>query len=136
MDAFLQSTWWSIATLIAFVWGIAGVAGVLFAGARTRRQSVFMWAGITALIASVIFSMLFEELAPLAKRTSWQNAARVGAGMAGFLAATAAFVYAGRLFLGAILGGASWRPGLGWLTASLALFGLSAIVYHGLLFWN
>ncbi len=129
-ESYLYSPAWTIMNMIALAWGLLGIVFLLMGYAGTAKQKLFAWSGISLLVATVLFSMLFEELLPLARRTSWQNASRVALGMAGFMIATIAFVNAGRLLVRSILAGSTWKHGLLWFAGSVCLFVLSSLTYN------
>lgn len=117
---------------------------LLFAAPKSRRDKWIVWGGIVLLILSVLFSMLFEDLLPLAKRTSVANAARVALGMTGFVIAVILLIYGGKLLIRGSLNAmvqsktdqfpgwfASWWPGLLWTIGSIVLFFVSSLVYNG-----
>ena len=90
---FLYSPGWYIFNAIALCWGLLAIVWLLFAAPRSHRDRWIVWSGIALLVLSALFSMVFEELLPLARRTSPANATRVGVGMTGFAVAVIMLIY-------------------------------------------
>ena len=144
MSGFLASPWWTALTAVALVWGLGALIVLLVGGVRTPKSKAVVWAGLLLLLATVILSMLFEELVPQAAGASTARTVATALGMAGFLAATGLLVYGGWRLIRDTFGrladfGAEqaanrharvsvgewlrvWRPGCLWMGGAALLF--------------
>lgn len=98
-NAYFNSVWWEMTTMAALVWGLAGGVMLMTGTAQAGPRRIVAWGGVIFLLATILFSMVFEELVPLARRAPWPVVARTASGMALFLLATGVLVYGGYVFL-------------------------------------
>lgn len=157
-DAFLDSTWWEVVQFLSLGLGLTALLSLLLDGGGRGWAKLRIWGGLGLLAATVVFSMLFEDLLPRLQTLPDDHKLPFMLSFPGFLAATAIIVYGGWRFVrdtfrvlatgGVETGPASgkrrsrqthvpagvffraWLPGLGWLAAGFALMFLSASAYH------
>lgn len=151
--AFLGSAYWDYFTAAALLWGLTGIVMLLLGGAGTRSRKAIAWGGIAVMTLGVIFSMLFEDLVPLADQRTDAETIAAAIGMLVFLGAPALFAYGGFILvrdtfrrLGELpperprkgkpaIGAGEWltvwRGGCLLLLGAVLLFLLGAAFYHG-----
>ncbi len=133
-NSLLESRAWQALNAIAILYGSVAVIWLLFETPQTRRNKWIVWPGIAVLAFAVLFSMIFEELLPVARHSPWTRTALLALSMALFIIATVVLIYGGRLMLRGValmLAGkftgqrASWwlalRPGLLWMGSATLL---------------
>ncbi|MCC2097154.1 MAG: hypothetical protein KDJ29_09695 [Hyphomicrobiales bacterium] len=130
INAYLASRWWDATTSIAAIAGGFCVIWTLMGGPQTPKQRLTAWLGIGFLATTILFSMIFEELLPMARRKPWTDVARAALGMAGFATATVLLVFGGRGIIRSVLAGWPWKPGLLLSAGSIALFVIASFIYH------
>jgi hypothetical protein len=130
INAYLASRWWDVTTSLSGIVGGFCVIWMLMGGPQTPKRGLAVWLGIGFLVATILFSMVFEELLPMAKRKPWTDVARAAAGMAGFATATVMLVLGGRGIIRSVIAGWPWKPGLLLSGGAIALFVLSSFIYH------
>jgi len=156
MDRFFDSVGWDVLQAVALLGGLSGLLGLLLGQKHRGWRRILMWGGLGLLTASVILSMLFEDLLPTIGRLPEHRKIPFALSFPGFLAATAAIVYGGMRVIRATFmtladaasnGGRrsrvpginrvpasrffiAWAPGLIWMAGGFALMALSASAYH------
>ena len=93
---FIDSDYYDPVNLVAVVWGLFSLVMLLLGLALTPGRKVLAWTGIVAMVASIVFSMVFEDFLPglQSGRTGWLNAV----GMATILAGTVVLAGGGYVF--------------------------------------
>jgi len=138
--------------------GLMSLIGFLVGKHRDPARKALISGGLVLLAASVIVSMVFEDLLPRFSTRPEAQRLPFALSFLGFLLATAMIVYGGRRFvqatfsvIGEIVGQAqagrkssfvpqrrvpssvlfiAWLPGLLWMAAGFLLLALSASAYH------
>ncbi|MCR8725426.1 hypothetical protein [Frigidibacter sp. ROC022] len=148
INAYLDSVWWTATTSVV---GIAGVMGLVLwlIGMRDGWRRWFIRISLSLLGLSVLFSMLFEELIPLALRDSPRRAIETGIAQALFAIATVLFAIGGARFVrdtqtAFVVPQRTrrkagyqpprwwnvWRPGLRRMGGGVLVFVLASVLYN------
>lgn len=94
---FIASDYYEPVNRLVLAWGLISIAMLVLGRARTGWTRIVAWAGIVALAASLLVSMIFEDFLPGLEtgRTGAANAI----GLAGILLGLLMFVYGGYRFV-------------------------------------
>ncbi len=146
IEAFNKTETWAMIRVGLALWGLMGIVSLLIGRAETRLHKQIAWLGIALMATTLIFSMVFDTLLPIARETSWAKAAPVGFGMLGIFVGIVTFFYGGWLFVRPSLvrindtsqpplrGLHNWLPiwarGLFWLGIGLVVMLLSIWLYR------
>jgi len=160
-ESFLYTPYWDAFNAVAIMAGLGSIVVMIFGIARSPKEKVMMWAGLVLLFLCVVFSMLFEEILPGWSALPEHRRIPYALSFVGFLVFLIMFVSAGRRFVRDVFiafpdllrrKGArqhtqypdaategvpnvtlfkAMRPGLLWLGASIAVFLVSVVAYHG-----
>lgn len=154
---FLDSPLWDMTAALALAGGIAALVGLLLPPRNGARRWT-VWAGLGLLLASVIVSMVFEDLLPTLPTLPEHRRLPYALSFPGYLAATGLIVYGGWRFVRDTLAPPAgfgrqgrlrrgqpymrtgrqslamllrlWAPGLSWMAAGFALMVFSASLHH------
>jgi hypothetical protein len=112
---FIASDWWDTVAMLATAWGVLSLVALMCGYARSLGSRIAVWTGIGAMVAVVIFSMVFEEFLPRLHNMGISEAVTTAIGMAGIFLSVAFFAFGGFVFVRDTLGriGAVTRPGFG-----------------------
>ncbi len=99
---FIASDYYEPVNRLVLAWGLISIAMLVLGRARSGWPRIVAWAGIAALVASLLVSMVFEDFLPGLEsgRTGVANAV----GMALILAGTVVFALGGFVFVRATFG--------------------------------